>query len=68
MAQLLESAPLLYALAKDASLARGVFPDRPEFLIPPRSGLDLTGTRVGAALDDELRLLIPILTEVESWE
>ena len=33
--------------------------------MPPRSGLDLDGTRVAAALDDELGLLVPILTEAE---
>ena len=54
VAQLLSSGPLLYALAKDALLSRGRFPDRCEHLVPPRSGLDLDGTRVAAALDDEL--------------
>lgn len=68
VSQLLSSAPLLYALAKDAVLSRGVWPDRCEHLIPPRSGLNLDGTAVAAALDDELGLLTPILNEVESWE
>lgn len=68
MAQLLASAPLLYALAKDALLSHGRFPDRCEHLVPPRSGLDLDGTRVAAALHDELGLLMPILEETQSWE
>ena len=68
MAQLLASAPLLYALAKDALLSHGRFPDRCEHLVPPRSGLDLDGTRVAAALHDELGLLTPVLGETESWE
>jgi hypothetical protein len=68
VAQLLESAPLLYALAKDAQLSRGRWPDTCEQLVPPPSGLDLSGTRIGAALHDELGLLTPILVATNSWE
>jgi len=68
VSQLLSSAPLLYVLAKDAVQSRGAWPDRCKDLVPPRSGLDLDGTAVAAALDDEFDLLTLILTEVESWE